>query len=163
MAVLEFYKKGQGSIARLLALVGSGMLLLWGCWAFWIYLEGVTELSRALITVPRIDMEIDFALIDQEGVFHQLSRYGHKQAVVLIGQSNNFRRCFRMNEEDCIGMFSANPFHILDSEEIMDITVAVPEFHVHAGALVDVIAKVLVRHKEDVTVIRETRAVEYAK
>jgi preprotein translocase subunit SecE len=63
MPVLEFYKKGQGSIARLLALAGSGMLLLWGCWSFWIYLEGFTTLSRTLVTVPRVGLEIDLALI----------------------------------------------------------------------------------------------------
>ncbi|TDI91344.1 MAG: redoxin domain-containing protein [Chloroflexi bacterium] len=31
----------------------------------------------------------DFALIDHQGKYHQLSRYGHKDAVVLISQRNN--------------------------------------------------------------------------
>ncbi len=30
----------------------------------------------------------DFALIDQEGVFHQITRYGYKDALVLISQAN---------------------------------------------------------------------------
>ena len=34
----------------------------------------------------------DFALIDHEGKFHQLSRYAHKRAIVLIGQRNNCTR-----------------------------------------------------------------------
>ncbi|MCZ6643346.1 MAG: redoxin domain-containing protein, partial [Gammaproteobacteria bacterium] len=31
----------------------------------------------------------DFALIDHQGKYHQLSRYGHKDAIVLISQRNN--------------------------------------------------------------------------
>ena len=32
----------------------------------------------------------DFALLDQKGDFHQLSRYGHSDAVVLFSQSNSW-------------------------------------------------------------------------
>ncbi|MEN8148235.1 MAG: preprotein translocase subunit SecE [Planctomycetota bacterium] len=63
MAVLEFYKKGQGSIARLLALAGCLLLLFWGGWSFWIWLQGFTSLSSSLLEVPTVGLEIDLALI----------------------------------------------------------------------------------------------------
>jgi len=63
MAVLEFYKKGQGSLARLLSLAGCGLLLLWGGHSFWIYVQGFTNLARSLFTVPTIGLEINLALI----------------------------------------------------------------------------------------------------
>ena len=69
MAVLEFYKKGQGSIARLLSLAGCALLLLWGGYSFWIYLQGYTTLARTLLEVPTIGLEINFALIIAVVVF----------------------------------------------------------------------------------------------
>jgi preprotein translocase subunit SecE len=63
MAVLEFYKKGQGSIARLLSLAGCLMLLLWGGHSFWIYLQGYKTLSDNLLEIPTIGLDIDLALI----------------------------------------------------------------------------------------------------
>ena len=63
MAVLEFYKKGQGSIARLLSLAGCLMLLFWGGYSFWIYLQGYKSLSDNLLEIPTIGLDIDLALI----------------------------------------------------------------------------------------------------
>ena len=68
MAVLEFYKKGQGSIARLLSLAGCLMLLSWGSYSFWIWLQGFTSISRPLLEIPTIGLDIDFALIIAVGV-----------------------------------------------------------------------------------------------
>ena len=31
----------------------------------------------------------DFALIDHQGKFHQISRYGHQKAIVLVAQANH--------------------------------------------------------------------------
>ena len=63
MAVLEFYKKGQGSVARMLALGGCLLLLVWGSWSFWIWLQGFTTLSDPLLTIPTVGLDIDLALI----------------------------------------------------------------------------------------------------
>ena len=66
MAVLEFYKKGQGSIARLLSLGGSLLLLLWGGRSLWVYLSGFTSLageSATLVTVPTVGLDINIALL----------------------------------------------------------------------------------------------------
>ena len=63
MAVLEFYKKGQGSIARLLSLAGCLILLVWGIHSLWIYLQGFTGLARTLLEVPTIGLLINYALI----------------------------------------------------------------------------------------------------
>ena len=63
MAFLEFYKKGQGSIARLLSLAGCSLLLLWGGYSFWIFLQGSPDLARTLLEVPTIGLRINFALI----------------------------------------------------------------------------------------------------
>ena len=66
MAVLEFYKKGQGSIARLLSLGGSLLLLLWSGRSLWVYLSGFTSLageSATLVTVPTVGLDINIALL----------------------------------------------------------------------------------------------------
>ena len=68
MAVMEFYKKGQGSIARLLSLIGCLLLLFWGGWSFWIWLQGFTSLSESLLEVPTVGLNIDFALLIAIGV-----------------------------------------------------------------------------------------------
>jgi preprotein translocase subunit SecE len=63
MAVLEFYKKGQGSIARILSLAGCLLLLLWGVHSFWIYLQGFSSLAHDFLEVPTVGIGIDLALI----------------------------------------------------------------------------------------------------
>jgi len=68
MGFLEFYKKGQGSVARLLGLVGIGGLVLWGCWALWVRLQGFIWASSSLLDVPHVGLRIDWALIIAVGV-----------------------------------------------------------------------------------------------
>lgn len=63
MAFLEFYKKGQGSIGRLLALASVAALLLWGGYTLWAQLQGSFALSRVVLAVPHVGLEITWALI----------------------------------------------------------------------------------------------------
>jgi preprotein translocase SecE subunit len=63
MGFLEFYKKGQGSKGRLLALVASFGLVAWGGHSLWVQLQGSTSLARPIVTVPRLGLSITWALI----------------------------------------------------------------------------------------------------
>lgn len=63
MAFLEFYKKGQGSIARLLALVSSGLLVVWGGYALWVTLQGTGAAKMLSFEVPHVGLKINLALI----------------------------------------------------------------------------------------------------
>lgn len=63
MAFLEFYKKGQGSVGRLLALASVAALLLWGGYTLWTTLQGSFTLSRVVLSVPHVGLDITWALV----------------------------------------------------------------------------------------------------
>ena len=63
MAFLEMYKKGQGSKARLVGMAGSFALVIWGAYALWVQLQGAAALTRPLVTVPKLSLDIDLAMI----------------------------------------------------------------------------------------------------
>jgi preprotein translocase subunit SecE len=64
MAFLEFYKKGQGSIGRLLALISSGLLVAWGGYALWVKLQGSESLVKVFsFEIPHVGLDINLALI----------------------------------------------------------------------------------------------------
>lgn len=63
MAFLEFYKKGQGSTARLIAVIASFALVATGGYSLWITLQGNAALSKPLLTVPHLNLDITLALI----------------------------------------------------------------------------------------------------
>ena len=67
-----------------------------------------------------LDRIIDFALLDEKGVFHQLSRYQHKDAVVLMSfdQSCQFMPAMLAEYDDIVSEFSSNgiEFLLIDSE-----------------------------------------------
>ncbi len=63
MAFLEFYKKGQGSLARLVGLLSLGGIVLWGAYALWVHLQGYAALTKALIRIPKLGLGIDLALV----------------------------------------------------------------------------------------------------
>jgi len=63
MAFLEFYKKGQGSISRLLALVSGGLLIVWGGYALWVRLQGTGAAKVMNFEVPHIGLQINLALV----------------------------------------------------------------------------------------------------
>ena len=63
MAFLEFYKKGQGSISRLLALISSGLLVVWGGYALWVKLSGTGAAKIIDFEVPHIGLNINLALV----------------------------------------------------------------------------------------------------
>jgi preprotein translocase SecE subunit len=63
MAFLEFYKKGQGSTARLVAVVSAFALVATGGYSLWITLQGSAALSRPILTVPHLSLDITLALI----------------------------------------------------------------------------------------------------
>jgi preprotein translocase subunit SecE len=63
MAFLEFYKKGQGSLARLLALLSCFALAAWGGYSAWKLLQGVDWADTAILTVPHLGFTIDVAMI----------------------------------------------------------------------------------------------------
>ena len=67
-----------------------------------------------------LDRIIDFALLDEKGVFHQLSRYQHKDAVVLMSfdQSCQFMPAMLAEYDDIVSEFSSNGIELLliDSE-----------------------------------------------
>jgi preprotein translocase SecE subunit len=64
MAFLEFYKKGQGSISRLLALISSGLLIAWGGRSLWKKLQGSEDLVNVFrFEVPHVGVEINLALV----------------------------------------------------------------------------------------------------
>ena len=67
-----------------------------------------------------LDRIIDFALLDEMGVFHQLSRYQHKDAVVLMSfdQSCQFMPAMLAEYDDIVSEFSSNgiEFLLIDSE-----------------------------------------------
>ena len=66
-----------------------------------------------------LDRIIDFALLDEMGVFHQLSRYQHKDAVVLMSfdQSCQFMPAMLAEYDDIVSEFSSNgiEFLLIDS------------------------------------------------
>ena len=63
MAFLEFYKKGQGSISRLLALVSGGLLIIWGGYALWVKLQGTSLIEVFSFQVPHVGLDINLTLI----------------------------------------------------------------------------------------------------
>ena len=67
-----------------------------------------------------LDRIIDFALLDEEGVFHQLSRYQHKDAVVLMSfdQACQLMPAMLAEYDDIVSEFSTNgiEFLLIDSE-----------------------------------------------
>ena len=63
MAFLEFYKKGQGSISRLLALVSSALLLVWGGYALWVKLQGTSLVEVFSFEIPHVGLDINLALV----------------------------------------------------------------------------------------------------
>ncbi len=67
-----------------------------------------------------LDRIIDFALLDEVGVFHQLSRYQHKDAVVLMSfdQSCQLMPAMLAEYDDIVSEFSTNgiEFLLIDSE-----------------------------------------------
>ena len=67
-----------------------------------------------------LDRIIDFALLDEKGLFHQLSRYQHKDAVVLMSfdQSCQSMPAMLAEYDDIINEFSSNgiEFLLIDSE-----------------------------------------------
>ena len=67
-----------------------------------------------------LDRIIDFALLDEKGLFHQLSRYQHKDAVVLMSfdQSCQFMPAMLAEYDDIVSEFSSNgiEFLLIDSE-----------------------------------------------
>ena len=63
MAFLEFYKKGQGTIARLMSLVSLCLLALWGGYSLWVTLEGYSWAASAIVTIPRMNLSVNWALI----------------------------------------------------------------------------------------------------
>ena len=67
-----------------------------------------------------LDRIIDFALLDEMGVFHQLSRYQHKDAVVLMSfdQSCQLMPAMLAEYDDIVSEFSSNgiEFLLIDSE-----------------------------------------------
>ena len=63
MGFLEFYKKGQGSTGRLIALVCCVGLVLWGGHSLWTLLEGYAALTKELLVLPHTGLQIDLALI----------------------------------------------------------------------------------------------------
>lgn len=75
-----------------------------------------------------LDRIIDFALLDEKGVFHQLSRYQHKDAVVLMSfdQSCQFMPAMLAEYDDIISEFSSNgiEFLLIDSEGLGRETLA---------------------------------------
>ena len=75
-----------------------------------------------------LDRIIDFALLDEKGVFHQLSRYQHKDAVVLMSfdQSCQSMPAMLAEYDDVISEFSSNgiEFLLIDSEGLGRETLA---------------------------------------
>jgi preprotein translocase SecE subunit len=63
MAFLEFYKKGQGSLARLLALLSCFALAAWGGYSLWKLLQRVDWADTPLLTVPHLGFTIDVAMV----------------------------------------------------------------------------------------------------
>jgi preprotein translocase SecE subunit len=63
MAFLEFYKKGQGSISRLLALISGGLLIVWGGYALWVKLQGTGAAKVFSFEVPHVGLDINLALV----------------------------------------------------------------------------------------------------
>ena len=63
MAFLEFYKKGQGSISRLLALISSGLLIVWGGYSLWKKLQGSDLVEAFSFEVPHVGLDINLPLL----------------------------------------------------------------------------------------------------
>jgi preprotein translocase SecE subunit len=63
MGLLELYKKGQGSTARLIGLVAGFLFIGTGCYSLWVTLQGSAALSKSLLSVPHVGLEITLALI----------------------------------------------------------------------------------------------------
>ena len=77
---------------------------------------------------PALDRVIDFALLDEDGVFHQLSRYQHKDAVVLMSfdQSCQFMSAMLAAYDDIASEFSNKgiDFFLIDTEGLGRKTLA---------------------------------------
>ena len=63
MAFLEFYKKGQGTIARLMGLVSFCLLAVWGGYSLWVTLQGYSWSASPIVTIPRVNLIVNWALI----------------------------------------------------------------------------------------------------
>ena len=63
MAFLEFYKKGQGSKGRLLAIIACFGLIAWGGHSLWVQLQGSASLARTLVRVPHVGLTITWSLV----------------------------------------------------------------------------------------------------
>ncbi|MHC4859601.1 MAG: preprotein translocase subunit SecE [Planctomycetota bacterium] len=63
MGFLEFYKKGQGSAARLIAIVAGFLLVATGCYSLWVTLQGSQTLSKTLLPIPHVGLEVTLALL----------------------------------------------------------------------------------------------------
>ncbi len=63
MAFLEFYKKGQGTLARMIALFSAIALAGWGGFSLWKLMRRWDWATGEILTVPHLDFRIDAALI----------------------------------------------------------------------------------------------------
>ena len=85
-------------------------------------------LSFSTMVHPALDRVIDFALLDENGVFHQLSRYQHKDAVVLMSfdQSCQFMSAMLAAYDDIASEFSNKgiDFFLIDTEGLGRKTLA---------------------------------------
>ena len=85
-------------------------------------------LSFSTMVHPALDRVIDFALLDEDGVFHQLSRYQHKDAVVLMSfdQSCQFMSAMLAAYDDIVSEFSNKgiDFFLIDTEGLGRKTLA---------------------------------------
>ena len=63
MAFLEFYKKGQGTAARLLALLSAFGLAFWGGYALWKTLLGYEWAATVLLPIERLGVDITLSVV----------------------------------------------------------------------------------------------------
>ena len=63
MGFLELYKKGQGSMGRLIGLVSAFLLVATGGYSLWITLQGNATLSKILLPIPHVGLEITWAFL----------------------------------------------------------------------------------------------------
>ena len=63
MGFLELYKKGQGSLGRMVALVSGIALVATGGYSLWITLQGSAALSKSLLDIPHVGLDITWALL----------------------------------------------------------------------------------------------------
>ncbi len=63
MGFLELYKKGQGSTGRMIGLVSAFLLVATGGYSLWVTLQGSTALSKVLLAIPNVGLDITWALL----------------------------------------------------------------------------------------------------